>query len=98
MTPRTVGVETYGRGAATGGITPRRGMASQRAAGVVSAPALGSRWSAAKGGGARRDGDAVTVSKVAHLEDAHLAYDSVDAFESVGLEAEFLALEGIGWK
>ena len=28
----------------------------------------------------------VTVSKVARIEDAHLAYDSVDAFESVGLD------------
>ena len=55
--------------------------------GVVSAPALGSRWSAARGHGAYRDGEPVTVSKVARIEDAHLAYDSVDAFESVGLEA-----------
>ena len=56
-------------------------------AGVVSAPALGSRWSAARGRGAQRDGEPVTVSKVARIEDAHLAYDSVDAFESVGLDA-----------
>ena len=61
-------------------------------AGVVSAPALGSRWSGARGLGARRDGDPVSVSKVGRIADAHLAYDSVDAFESVGLDAEFLAL------
>ncbi len=67
-------------------------------AGVVSAPALGSRWSAGRGLGARRDGDAVSVSKVARLDDAHLAYDSVDAFESVGLEAEFLALARRCWR
>ncbi len=60
--------------------------------GVVSAPALGSRWSAARGGGAFRDGEAITVSAVASIADAHLAYDSVDAFESVGLDAQFLAL------
>jgi histidinol-phosphatase len=65
---------------------------------VVSAPALGSRWSAARGLGARRDGDTVSVSKVARIDDAHLAYDSVDAFESVGLDAEFLALARRCWR
>ncbi len=67
-------------------------------AGVVSAPALGSRWSGARGLGARRDGDAVSVSKVGRIADAHLAYDSVDAFESVGLDAEFLALARRCWR
>jgi histidinol-phosphatase len=67
-------------------------------AGVVSAPALGSRWSGARGLGARRDGDAVSVSQVARIEDAHLAYDSVDAFESVGLDTEFLALARRCWR
>ncbi|HEY3672242.1 MAG TPA: inositol monophosphatase family protein [Acidimicrobiia bacterium] len=67
-------------------------------AGVVSAPALGSRWSGAAGLGARRDGEAVTVSQVSRIEDAHVAYDSVDAFESVGLDAEFLALARRCWR
>jgi histidinol-phosphatase len=67
-------------------------------AGVVSAPALGSRWSAARGHGAQRDGEPITVSKVARIADAHLAYDSVDAFESVGLDAEFLALARRCWR
>jgi histidinol-phosphatase len=66
--------------------------------GVVSAPALGSRWSAALGEGARRDGEPVAVSRVARIEDAHLAYDSVDAFESVGLDAQFLALARRCWR
>jgi len=67
-------------------------------AGVVSAPALGARWSGARGIGARRDGEAVSVSQVARIEDAHLAYDSVDAFESVGLDTEFLALARRCWR
>jgi histidinol-phosphatase len=67
-------------------------------AGVVSAPALGARWSGARGLGARRDGDPVFVSEVARVEDAHLAYDSVAAFESVGLDAEFLALARRCWR
>jgi len=67
-------------------------------AGVVSAPALGSRWSGARGMGAQRDGEVVAVSQVARIEDAHLAYDSVDAFESVGLDTEFLALARRCWR
>jgi histidinol-phosphatase len=67
-------------------------------AGVVSAPALGARWSGAAGLGAHRDGDPISVSQVARVEDAHLAYDSVDAFESVGLDAEFLALARRCWR
>jgi histidinol-phosphatase len=67
-------------------------------AGVVSAPALGARWWAARGAGAHRDGEAVTVSKVARIEDAHLAYDSVEAFEAIGLDAEFLALARRCWR
>jgi histidinol-phosphatase len=67
-------------------------------AGVVSAPALGARWSAARGFGARRDGEPVSVSRVARIEDAHLAYDSVDDFESIGLHTEFLALARRCWR
>jgi histidinol-phosphatase len=35
---------------------------------------------------------------VARLEDAHLAYDSVSAFESVGRDREFLALARRCWR
>jgi histidinol-phosphatase len=66
--------------------------------GVVSAPALGARWSAARGLGAHRNGDPVAVSSVARVEDAHLAYDSVSAFTSVGKEAAFVALEARCWR
>ena len=38
--------------------------------GVVSAPALGHRWWAARGEGAWRDGEQINVSRVAALEDA----------------------------
>ena len=41
--------------------------------GVVSAPALGRRWWAARGGGAYADGQPAHVSKVARLEDAQLS-------------------------
>jgi histidinol-phosphatase len=42
--------------------------------GVVSAPALGQRWWAARGSGAFRNGKQVRVSKVADLADAFLSY------------------------
>jgi histidinol-phosphatase len=60
--------------------------------GVVSAPALGSRWWAARGDGAWRDGTRVGVSQVGRLEDAHLAYSSVSWFEREGIGEQFLAL------
>lgn len=41
-------------------------------AGMVSAPALGTRWSAVRGGGAFRNGQRMRVSQVARLEEAQL--------------------------
>jgi histidinol-phosphatase len=66
--------------------------------GVASAPALGRRWWATRGGGAFRDGDRIRVSGVGRIEDAHLAYDSVPAFDSAGLTDEFLALTRRCWR
>lgn len=43
--------------------------------GVVSAPALGTRWWASRGGGAFRDGSRITVSQVSRLADATVADD-----------------------
>jgi histidinol-phosphatase len=56
-------------------------------AGVVSAPALGSRWWAGRGTGAFRDGDRIHASKVASLDDAQLsfAWDTAEAFHGVKL-------------
>ncbi|HEX5586721.1 MAG TPA: histidinol-phosphatase [Acidimicrobiia bacterium] len=66
--------------------------------GVVSAPALGARWWAASGLGAHRDGAPIAVSGVARIEDAHLAYDSVRAFEDDGRAPQFLALARRCWR
>jgi len=60
--------------------------------GVVSAPALGRRWWAVRGGGAFADGDRISVSGVRDLSDAHLGYDDVPAFEHHGMGEQFLAL------
>jgi len=92
------GTKGYARGIPVWATLLALELDGELVAGVVSAPALGSRWSGARGLGAHRDGQAVSVSQVAHIEDAHLAYDSVDAFESVGLDAEFLALARRCWR
>jgi histidinol-phosphatase len=46
--------------------------------GVASAPALGERWDAAAGMGARRNGRPVGVSAIAHLGDAHVLHGGLD--------------------
>ena len=66
--------------------------------GVVSAPAIGSRWWAARGGGAFRDGERVRVSRIARVEDAHLAFDAPSRFEAVGRRDPILALERRCWR
>jgi histidinol-phosphatase len=66
--------------------------------GVVSAPALGSRWWAARGEGAWRDGSRVSVSRVHALEDAQISYSSVKYFEQEGIGDEFLALAARCWR
>jgi histidinol-phosphatase len=66
--------------------------------GLASAPALGHRWWAIRGGGAFRDGHPIRVSGVAAIEDAHLVYDSVAAFDAAGLTDQFLALTRRCWR
>ncbi len=50
-------------------------------AGVVSAPALGRRWWAARGEGAWADGRRIHVSRVAAVEDAFISYDGLERFD-----------------
>jgi histidinol-phosphatase len=92
------GTKSYARGIPVWATLLALEVDRDQVAGVVAAPALGVRWSAARGLGARRDGEPVSVSQVARIEDAHLSYDSVDAFESVGLDSEVLALARRCWR
>lgn len=66
--------------------------AGRLVAGVVSAPALGRRWSASRGSGAFCNGVAMRVSQVASLSDAHIAYDSVTDYDKFGTTENFLSL------
>lgn len=53
--------------------------------GVVSAPALGMRWWAARGAGAFRNDRPIRVSEVSDTADAFVAYDSVPDMDRFGL-------------
>jgi histidinol-phosphatase len=75
--------------------------------GVVSAPALGRRWWAARGegayaapvgGGPAGAPQAIRVSGVADLADAQLSYDSVMSFEAYGMGERFLGLARRCWR
>jgi histidinol-phosphatase len=61
------------------------------AVGVVSAPALGRRWSASRGSGAFCNGMAMRVSQIATFDGAQIGYDSVTDFSD---QDRFLALAG----
>jgi len=73
------------------------------AVGVVSAPALGARWFAAKGDGAwkgrsLRHAQAIHVSSRPRLDDATLSYSSLDGWEARGLLPDFLELTRRMWR
>jgi len=73
------------------------------AVGVVSAPALGMRWFAAKGDGAwkgrsLRRAQAIHVSNRARLDDAMLSYSSLSGWEERGLLPDFLELTRRVWR
>ena len=54
----------------------------QVVAGVASAPALGERWSAARGHGTRRNGERVGVSAIDAPRGAHVLHGGLDRFSS----------------
>jgi len=71
--------------------------------GVVTAPALGRRWWAARDGGAWT-GRSLTkaapcrVSQVSNLSDASLSYSSIASWEDAGRLTEFLGLTRKVWR
>jgi histidinol-phosphatase len=68
--------------------------------GVVSAPALGSRWWAGRGLGAYRDGEHVRVSEVGMLADAQLsfAWDTTERFDLDGVGDRMMTLSRACWR
>jgi len=59
--------------------------------GVVSAPALGMRWWAARGEGAWGNARRLAVSEVSDLADAHLSFNSIKDLEARGLDGTALS-------
>jgi histidinol-phosphatase len=66
--------------------------------GVVSAPALGRRWWAARGQGAYADGRRMQVSRISELRDAQLCHSTLHEWEAVGLGGRFLDLLRACWR
>jgi histidinol-phosphatase len=66
--------------------------------GVISAPALGRRWWASRGGGAFANGRRIGVSKVSDLGDASFAYSSLAGWEEQGRLPGFLDLTRAVWR
>jgi len=72
-------------------------------AGCVSAPALGRRWWASKGGGAHTGKSLMKsrpmqVSQVSRIEDASLSYASLGGWEEIGKAQALLALLRRCWR
>jgi histidinol-phosphatase len=66
--------------------------------GVVSAPALGRRWWAARGHGAYADGNRIGVSQVGAIGDAFLSYSSLTGWEEQGRLESVLQLSRDCWR
>ncbi|MDX1690706.1 MAG: histidinol-phosphatase [Acidimicrobiia bacterium] len=66
--------------------------------GVVSAPAIGHRWWAAKGLGAWRNADPISCSAVSDLGDAMLSYNAWTTAEGCGIGPQMLELERRCWR
>jgi histidinol-phosphatase len=67
------------------------------AAAVASAPALGTRWWAARGDGAFANGRPIRVSSVATVEEASFSHAGVRSFDKHGLGAGLRALSERAW-
>jgi histidinol-phosphatase len=66
--------------------------------GVSSAPALGRRWWARRGGGAFADGQPIRVSGVERVSDAHVCAPSERYFDDAGLGDAYRSLARGCWR
>ncbi|MEX1165086.1 MAG: inositol monophosphatase family protein [Nitriliruptor sp.] len=60
-------------------------VGGQEVVGVVSAPALGSRWDGVRGGHAHQDGRVIRVSDTPRLEDADVSFGGLSYFADRGM-------------
>jgi histidinol-phosphatase len=66
--------------------------------GVASAPALGRRWWARRGGGAYANGDRIHVSGVEGIERAHVCGPNERYFDEAGLGDAYRTLARRSWR
>jgi len=92
------GTKNYVRGVPVWATLIGLEVAGELVAGVVSAPALGRRWWAARGSGAFADGERIRVSAVHDLADAHLCYSDTTGWDDFGRGDEFRALMRRCWR
>ncbi|MBV9101048.1 MAG: histidinol-phosphatase [Candidatus Dormibacteraeota bacterium] len=87
------GTKNYARGVPVWATLIALRRNDEGVCGVVSAPALGRRWFAARGDGAwSSSGDRLAVSSVAQLDAASLSCTDVRDFANLGLGEQFHAL------
>jgi histidinol-phosphatase len=92
------GTKNYVRGIPVYGTLIALEHAGTLEVGVISAPSLGRRWWATRGGGAFANGTPMRVSRVAKLEDAQLCHSGVWLWAEHGLLDQFLELERRCWR
>lgn len=88
----------YLRGIPVWGTLIALEQAGEVVVGVVSAPLLGRRWWASRGGGAFGNGSSLAVSRVADLAHAQLSYNAQVTFEECGRGPQGLALSRRCWR
>ena len=97
------GTKNFVRGVPVWGTLIALMINDEPAVGVVSAPALGRRWWASRGGGAYAgkslmSASPIHVSDVATLEDASLSYASISAWVESGQGQQFVDLLRTCWR
>ncbi len=94
------GTKSYVRGIPVWATLIGLEHAGELVVGVVSAPALHTRWWAGKGMGAFRNGHRISVSSVATVGDAQisLAWDTKERFDADGIGDKMIALAHRCWR
>ena len=92
------GTKNYVRGIPVWGTLIALEEHGQTQVGMVSAPALGRRWWAARGEGAFADEHRVRVSEVGRLEDAQFLFGGLKGWKKTGFLEDVLALALRCWR
>ncbi len=92
------GTKSYVRGVPAWATLIALEVDAELVVGVVSAPALGRRWWAARGSGAFADGERIHVSEVRAIEDAHVCAPNERYFDERGLGAGWRAIARRCWR